>query len=85
MTPAKTSRPTATMKARPMARQERTVTTQRLSTLRSEEAEGCPPGPRTTNPGLTSAKALKAMLLLAGVVVAAAGVFLWVVFSKACG
>jgi hypothetical protein len=34
---------------------------------------------------LTSAKALKAMLLLAGVVLAAAGVFLWVVLSKACG
>ena len=34
---------------------------------------------------LTSAKALKAMLLLAAVVLAAAAVFLWVVVSKACG
>ena len=34
---------------------------------------------------LTSAKALKAMLLLAAVVLAAAGGFLWVVFTKACG
>ena len=34
---------------------------------------------------LSSPKAVKAMLLLAGVVAAGAAVFLWVVFAKACG
>jgi hypothetical protein len=34
---------------------------------------------------LSSAKAVKSMLLLAGVVVAAVAVFLWVVLAKACG
>jgi hypothetical protein len=33
---------------------------------------------------LSSGKAVKAMLLLAGVVVAAAAVFVWVVITKAC-
>jgi hypothetical protein len=34
---------------------------------------------------LSSSKAVKSMLLLAGVVVAALAVFLWVVLTKACG
>jgi hypothetical protein len=34
---------------------------------------------------LSSGKAVKSMLLLAGVVLAAAAVFLWVVLAKACG
>jgi hypothetical protein len=34
---------------------------------------------------LSSPKAVKSMLLLAGVVLVAAAVFLWVVLTKACG
>ena len=40
--------------------------------------------PREGEERLASPKAVKAALLLAGVVIAAALVFLWVVFTRAC-
>jgi hypothetical protein len=43
------------------------------------------PRPSDDESRLTSPKAVKSMLLLIGVVVAAAAVFLWVVLAKACG
>jgi hypothetical protein len=43
------------------------------------------PRPPDEESRLSSPKAFKSMLLLAGVVLAAAAVFLWVVLTKACG
>ncbi len=82
-TPARTSSATAARNAMPSATQERAVMESPLSPERAPSIVTSPPPDPEER--LTSGKAVSAALLLAAVVFAALAVFLWVVFSRACG